>query len=295
MQIYKVNFASMTQVCLEYPTRKREVRQFVDQDVRLTRSQQQAIKYSENMARDNFGPALVALKNRMHKLTGSDAAFDELDAWMRHSVPIIIHTKLTSPLIDKYLDDEYYRNIFEVLAGRGCTDLGARGGWEKRVFGFAFESCDVHERPKYGCLNLTNDPKGVPYATQYGTSFFVLKHSIRWRCTFTSRDSSCKDSQPGTARQFASIFEEGPKSELTDDDLLKVVRHSGEEIPFYKEVQIHGPVRFSHDIERLVADEDLTPTDKQKVGRFAELHRFPVSFQRMHKAKGYDYFKGGNV
>jgi len=304
---YKVDFSTMTQLCIEAPARKREVRRCA-QDVALSPSQTAAIAHAEDLAHHNCGPALTALRARMIRLAGDENAFDELNRWMRHSVPIIIHTKLSGILIDKYSDDTHYRCFHETGTGRGSTSTDDRGSWEARVFGkayqhvatafdMAFDKTPAFELPKYGCLNLTNDPKGVRSATQYGTSFFVLKDAVRWRCTITSMDSCYKQARPGTFRQFARFFEEGDESRLTDDDLLKVYRHRGEQMAInkYKEVQIHGPLRFRHDVEMLVADSSLTPADQTKVRAFAQKNGFPVKFQAMHHVEAFKCYKGGNV
>jgi len=281
---YEVDFTSMQQICIENPDRRRDVRRVGGQDVRLKFSQQQAIMFAERQAHANCGPALVNLKGRLHRLTGDgEATFRSLDCWMRYKVPIIIHTQLSRD-IGFYLRDTHYRNFWETGTGRGSTDTGARGGWEERFFGKAFEDCLPTEKPKYGCLNLTNDPKGVSSATQYGTSYFIMKHSIRWRVTITSRDSSNPDARPGTLRQFARFLQEGEGSKLTDGDLMRVVRHrAAETVAYYKEVQIHGDVRFSQDVHALVADEDLDASDKRKVRQFVEKNGFPVIFSEMHE------------
>merc|ERR1711862_471799 len=83
------------------------------------------------------------------------------------------------------------------------------------------------ERPKYGTINLTDDPMGVRLATCYGTSYFVLKENVRWRCTLTSRDSASDYSRPGTPRQFNRFLEEGDGSRLADDELEMVLNHTG--------------------------------------------------------------------
>lgn len=288
---YEVDFSSMIQICVEAPDRKREVRR-LEQDVELLPSQRQAIAYAENVARSNCGEAAKALKARM-----TASAWNELNQWMRFDCPVIIHTKFGQGVIDKYLADTCYRNFFEVGTGRGSTNSKSRAGWETRVFGKAFDDRPAAERPKYGVVNLTNDPKGVASATQYGTSFFVLKHALRWRCTFTSMDSCYAAAQPGTFRQFAKFFEEGSESRLTDADLLKVAQHRGEhfQVDKYKEVQIHGPVRWRGDIQILYADQDLSTEDKAKVERFAKENGFPVRFQQMHKVERFSTHKGGNV
>jgi len=87
-------------------------------------------------------------------------------------------------LIDVLLEDDRFRNIFEVGFGRGSTALPSREKWEEKMFGLSFKG-KTGERPKYGTINLTGDPLGVMQARPYGRSYFVLKDDARWRCTMT--------------------------------------------------------------------------------------------------------------
>jgi len=265
-------------------------RQTQDTDLRL--SQMRAITCCEELAHRECGDALTALKIRVGTVMGSSDAMAKLDSWMRHKCPIIIHTGLgprdvdKKNLIDFYTADSQYRNFFETATGRGRLDVCLRRSWEERVFGKAYVGEDCW-RPKYGVLNLTGAPKGVHRAVQYGTSYFVLKPSVRWRCTLTSTDSCRESATPGTLRQFAKFLEVGD-SRLTNDELSSVCRQSSEQIQAYREVQIHGPVRFNEDIEKLYADERLDSDTRATVEAFARKNGFPVVFRDMftHKTGG---------
>lgn len=280
---YRITFSDMQQICVQHPDRKRQVRRRT-QDVELRHSQMRAIAFCEDLAHSACGDALTALKVRVDRIAGS-GAMTKLEAWMRHKVPIIIHTGFGPResdgklLVDFYNNDSQYRNFFETATGRGRLDEGLRRSWEERVFGKAYDGED-RWRPKYGVLNLTGAPKGVHRAVQYGTSYFVLKQSVRWRVTLTSSDSCKASASPGTLRQFAKFMEIGA-ARLTDEELAIVCSRSGEQIEAYREVQIHGPVRFSEDIEKCYADSRLDAGTRTKVEAFARKNGFPVVWRDM--------------
>eukprot|EP00913_Durusdinium_trenchii_P022165 g20826.t1 len=52
----------------------------------------------------------------------------------------------------------------------------------------AFKDADPFHRPKYGVLNVWNDPYGIYGCEQYGDSYLVLK-DLRLRCTLAPQDS----------------------------------------------------------------------------------------------------------
>lgn len=101
-------------------------------------------------------------------------------------------------------------------------------------------------------MNFTNDPFGVQACMGYGQSYFLLKKHVRDRCTITDMDSS---SPASTIATFRFIFHLLIK--LNDGELKAAFEGSkGNEmksnvIAAYKEIQIHGPVEFSKDIERV--------------------------------------------
>jgi len=303
---YKIDFHSMTQICVEHPERKRSVRQVDCKDVILTPILQTAILNAEKQAYEDCGDKLLALKKRMERLGGSSGAFDQLWQWMAHEAPIIIQVKLgrkggpgAEDMVDVFMKDvgKRYRNMFELAsgAGRGCTDTGSRSSWERRMYGDTYHrEVEPGDRPKYGCLNMTNDPQGVPLATQYGSSYLVLKNSLRWRCTFTSRDSARDSSTLATTRQFAKFLADGAEG-ASDVELQKIWLHDGQTIDEYREVQIHGPVRFDYDVEKLVVDNDLPESVKSKCRRWGQRDGFAVEFLPVHATRKGDSKDGGNM
>jgi hypothetical protein len=113
------------------------------------------------------------------------------------------------------------------------------------------------ERVKYGTMNFVNDPRGVRCCAGYGQSYFLLKSHVRDRCTITDMDSSSPSSTLGTFRFIFHLL-----LKLSDAELRSAFEGSkGKEmkshvIGTYKEIQIHGPVEFSKDIERVYISKD---------------------------------------
>lgn len=275
-QSYTVDFTTMKQTNDAQPSRVREVRRVERLDVRLERNQLNAIHYVEKTVYENAAITQTRITERLARL--GLGTWDELDLWMNHHAPIIIHVKLSNT-VKFFLDDPYYRNLFETNTGRGSTEKDKRAQWEDRMFNCYYRKAAAKDKPKYGTLNMTGDRLGVKKATCYGTSYFKLKPSIRWRCTFTSRDSACRQFEAGTARQFARFL-----SELSDEELAMVAKHTGEPavLKNYAEVQIHGPVRLAEDVEECVADIELTEDMKSDVRELGRRYGFPVKFDKMH-------------
>ena len=59
--------------------------------------------------------------------------------------------------------------------------------WENYLFGKSYDKAKDEERIKYGVINFVNDHEGIKNCAQFGSSFLVLKNTIRRRCTITNR------------------------------------------------------------------------------------------------------------
>ena len=151
----------------------------------------------------------------------------------------------------------HYRNQFEVGLTCGSNDLTLRRKWESDLFNGVYDGEIACHRPKYGVQNVVGDPNGVAVCRPYGLSYFILR-GVRMRSTFTSCDSS----QPGcvcaTPDEMCHVLEKFSDQEL--GMVLKVAlghasHFSAESIEVYKEVQIHGELRFADHVAVMVLHE----------------------------------------
>ena len=124
------------------------------------------------------------------------------------------------------------------------------------MFDKYYSKASDFERVKYGVINFTNDPKGVNCAKSYGPSYFLLKSHVRDRCTFTDKDSSSADASIATLKFGFKII-----SKMNDNELKaafsasKALEMSSTVIVTYKQLQIHGPIEFRQDIERVYVNK----------------------------------------
>jgi hypothetical protein len=216
-----------------------------------------------------------------------------------------------TPLLQLFSEDVdgRYRTQFETGTSGGSENLRLRRGWERRMFGDAYDGHDVH-RPKYGNVNFLARTAGDEHAHQYGKSYLVLGRQIRARCTITSADSSSDGCKLGTLRHCAHVLldfiSNTPRAHRadfvevlyqlgrrTDDGALATIaqrirRGDLTANPFwqYMEVQVHGPLRFERDVTLVVVSEQegaaaaLTPREQAQLWvQFAE--RYGVQAYRM--------------
>ena len=130
------------------------------------------------------------------------------------------------------------------------------------------------ERVKYGVINFTNDPKGVGACVGYGQSYFLLKEHVRQRCTFTGMDSSNASSSIATFKYCFKIL-----NKLTDNELKAAFDASkAKEVASsctttYKEMQVHGPIEFAKDIDRIYVNRNELKTDKKLLDLVYEFNK----------------------
>jgi len=233
--------------------------------------QRRAIRHVRDLAAKNHEDALPRLVTKAAEYNIAWEDIIQTLTWLRDLAPVISHVDL-----DRYIDsqntvlgrclleDQLFKNLFDVRTGGGCTSVDRRAGWEEAIFGGSYEETshdDVpSKRPKYGVLDVCNDPRGVPAAWQYGDSYFILKN-VRLRSTFANCDTSAEPDCAVLDQQAGVLDEYGP------EELQEVVRVAtapegsrsrigdGMKITDYKEAQFHGLVRLDRDVVALVANE----------------------------------------
>eukprot|EP00611_Tribonema_gayanum_P004049 TRINITY_DN13270_c1_g2_i1.p1 TRINITY_DN13270_c1_g2~~TRINITY_DN13270_c1_g2_i1.p1 ORF type:complete len:576 (+),score=112.06 TRINITY_DN13270_c1_g2_i1:118-1845(+) len=231
--------------------------------VALTSRQKQALAYVQGQASSQAQTALLGLELRWReeKLPGS---VEGALRYIRDAAPIIVH--VTAQVLGKLVNDTHYRSMFQTNTSRGTRCRGTRTRWEASLFGSCYDGCQDGERVKYGCLNFTQDQRGVRPCQRYGTSYLLLKH-VRIRCTFADRDTGGSSPMLGTCQHYAHVLQNYTREELAAVAALA----SGQRVPSssrakpppgtieqYREVQVHGPVELSKHVEVVMADTDVS-------------------------------------
>jgi Protein of unknown function (DUF3626) len=219
------------------------------------RTELRAFQYVEAKARTMHEAALPKLKERIQSLGFSDESLDQCLEYIREEAPIIIH--FTENCLNNLVQDTHYRNLFETNSSGGCKDKKRREQWEHCLFGGAYDGCPPFQRPKYGCLNLSGDIAGVVPARHYGALFLTLASHMRYRCTFFDEDTGNQistnryNSSLATHNYYAHILLQYPDVDLTATLSVSRIRGAPSRCQKYKEVQIHGPICLSTDIQSL--------------------------------------------
>ncbi|KAI6652321.1 hypothetical protein LOD99_7336 [Oopsacas minuta] len=209
------------------------------------------------------------LKCRVRHLGYTNTDLDKTLHWIRYEAPIIIHLNLDTAL-NFLVKDTHYRNRFETGTSGGCLDLAARSSWEDRIFDKAYRKSPASYRVKYGVLNIVGDSCGVKACYGYGDSFLQLK-KVRLRTTFASADTSMSNVKLSCCEHYVNVMNEYSESELKailDVATKRVSSHDSSVIATYKEVQIHGPVSLSDNVECIVVNQRHR-TDK-KINKLLE-------------------------
>lgn len=167
------------------------------------------------------------------------------------------------------LDDGRYRSQYETgisNGGRFAVDGGPRPRWELELFGDGAAS----DRPAYGTLDLTRDPLGG--APRFGSSFLILHRECLRRATFCVGDSHVGPTDVGTADALAAVVagvaeQSGGEHAASTDEFLALVEHgavvSARSLDDYVEMQVHGGIDLSSDVEAVHLDPSFGGTETE--------------------------------
>eukprot|EP00759_Apiculatamorpha_spiralis_P006790 PhF_6_TR1404/c0_g1_i1/m.2439 len=239
--------------------------------------QLEAVKHIVKMARPLSDAAYPKLVERIKKMGFDEAQLKRTLKYIRDEAPIIIHVKFDQDgRIDKMLKDPWYRNQFETKSSNGSYDSNhsQRIAWEDRLFNNIYHDATPFQRPKYGCLNIVKDPKGIKSAYHYGDSYFILK-KVRLRCSFTDQDSSASNCELSSCEYYNHVL-----LRYNDQELRSVIRVANgldssapsDCIQQYKEIQFHGSLPMAEVIQEIV----LNSRHKSEKGLLEKIEKLCV-------------------
>lgn len=195
-------------------------------------------------------------------------------AYVANEAPIVIHWKPAS--IAAFASDTHYRSLFEIDTSNGSNCKSARSKHESDAFLNLYNGVTPFERPKYGALNVFGDPLGVRAAHGYGTCHFVLAPHVRKRCTINVGDTFGQKNL-GTidfCKHVLATLTNAEIKALVDAAVGAPAQTVNIPTPTYREVQIHGELRFDTDFAQCVVDR---AHDSDAIRDFASANGIPVT------------------
>lgn len=226
--------------------------------------QLRAVEYVKSKAKKAHEGCLPQLKTRVAALGFTEDQLQECLNYIRDDSNIVIHMK--EETLSLLIQDTHYRNRFEMNISGENGYLKTRKNWEARMFGGAYcndSECSASDRPKYGCLNVTGDVRGVAVAAQtYGEIHIILQPHVRHRATFFSRGTGNFIATVATISLATNEYYGHVLVKYSDEELKSVlgllcgspslrVGGAPSKCATYKEVQIHGPVCLATDVQAL--------------------------------------------
>jgi hypothetical protein len=157
------------------------------------------------------------------------------------------------PILEAMARDGVYRSQFETGTSNGGLTAhpgGDRWRWESRIFGAAYDTAPPSDRPKYGSLNFRR--RAVGGSPRFGSAYLRLAAHTLPQTTFCYPDSVFEPVHFGVSEHLSAVIAaaDADEKDFLDD---------------YIEAQIHGPVRFSYDVEAIVLDPCYRGTYVEKL------------------------------
>lgn len=238
-------------------------------ETNLNGTQLKAVMHVQKEARQLHEVARPTLITRFKGMGLSGMDLERVLRYIRKEAPIIIHVNL-SAVLQFFVKDTHYRNQFETSRSNGTLDNNVRVQWEDRMFDNIYHSSTGFDRVKYGVLNFMNDPMGVRSCYGYGNSYLLLRN-VRLRTTFADCDTGSNHAILGSCEFYGHILNKLTDSEMKDLHKVATGTHlcvsNAAHHTTYKEVQIHGPIRFDRDVKALMVNPSHKGSQTEEMAR----------------------------
>lgn len=211
---------------------------FIKKNKNLTRPQIRTLNVIRGRARVDNDVAYQSIESKL--------GIGSADILLKYISQCQLNINFSETLFKSFLEDTNYRSVYEINI-KGDPYTNSRNAAEDRIFLDLYKNVTAFERPKYGSIDIHNQP-GTD-ASQYGKCYFVLDDNVRIRTTITSCDSF-STTQIGVLDYPLHILDALHTNELVyiyNTAIGNSTNNAGTKYG-YKEVQYHGPISFSEDI-----------------------------------------------
>ena len=182
-------------------------------------------------------------------------------------------TKIKCNILEKFILDPVLKNRIE-LTPNDTTYIDYRKKKEDVLFNKAYSESEASERVKYGSLNLRNLISGDPLASMYGDTTIFYKNDIKDRVTFLYGNSDASMMYICTFKYFEHILYHCPIEDIKLLINLIDLQPNDKNFKSYIEIQLHGIIDLTKDVEKITMDNKIYNLNKELVDKF--IKKYPT-------------------
>ena len=143
---------------------------------------------------------------------------------------------------------------------------------ESKIFNKLYDESQPYDRVKYGSINIKNSIEGDELANSYGDISVFLNESIKERCTFTYGNSEATMWYVCTYKHFKHLLYHMPI-----DDIKLIIdlidnNYVNRKMKTYIEIQMHGEINLSRDINKFTLSKSLYDLHKSHIETLQKLY-----------------------
>ena len=180
-------------------------------------------------------------------------------------------TKIKCNILSNFILDPILKNRIE-LTPTDISYIDYRKKKEDVLFNKAYSEAEASERVKYGSLNLKNLISGDPLASMYGDTTIFYKNDIKDRVTFIYGNSEASMMYICTFKYFEHILFHCPIEDIKLLVSLIDSQSNNKNFKSYIEIQLHGVVDLTKDVEKITMDNKTYNLNKELVDKFIKTY-----------------------
>ena len=180
-------------------------------------------------------------------------------------------TKIKCNILSNFILDPILKNKIE-LTPTDISYIDYRKKKEDVLFNKAYSEAEASERVKYGSLNLKNLISGDPLASMYGDTTIFYKNDIKDRVTFIYGNSEASMMYICTFKYFEHILFHCPIEDIKLLVSLIDSQSNNKNFKSYIEIQLHGVVDLTKDVEKITMDNKTYNLNKELVDKFIKTY-----------------------
>ncbi|KYK67058.1 hypothetical protein TGPRC2_218215 [Toxoplasma gondii TgCatPRC2] len=150
----------------------------------LTQIQQSVMEHVTSQAMTQSAVVRLRIQRQLRTAGVSAADLENVEEYLVHKMPLTIAVDLLN-VVPHLLEDNSYRNRFELKSQAQLAEVSERRSWEGQLFNGIYDHSSVRpeHRPKRGLLNLYLYPYADSRFHPSGQAFLLLEEHVRVRVT----------------------------------------------------------------------------------------------------------------